>query len=146
MNDPTKELLRMIYVDAKSGCEVVTGLLPKISDDRLRRETAKQLEAYAGYAHRAEAIMEAKNITGIAFPLVSRLTVRGGVMMETVGTTAQTELARLLYDSTRDSAGRMRQAVREYGDRGCDGDVLALGRNMVGFEAEEANCFRTLLS
>lgn len=146
MNDPTKELLRMIYVDAKSGCEVVTGLLPKISDERLRMETAKQLEAYAGYAHRAEAIMESKNITGITFPLMSKLSVRGGVMMETAGSPTQEDLARLLCVSSQDSAKRIRRAVADLGAGGCDGDVLALGQNMAGFEAEEANCLGTFLS
>ena len=146
MNDPTRELLRMIYVDAKSGCEVVTGLLPKISDERLRMETTKQLEAYAGYARRAETIMEAKNITGITFPLMSKLSVRGGVMMETAGSPTQQELARLLHVSSQDSAKRIRQAVTDLGNSGCDGDVLALGRNMAGFEAEEANSLGAFLT
>ena len=146
MNDPTKELLRMIYVDAKSGCEVVTGLLPKISDERLRTETARQLEAYAGYAHRAESIMAEKNVTGITFPLMSKLSVRGGVMMETAGSPTQADLARLLCTSSQDSAKRMRKAVADFGVRGCDGDVLALAQSMSQFETEEAGCLGTFLT
>ncbi len=136
----------MIYTDAKSGCEVVTGLLPKISDERLRMETVKQLEAYTDYAHRAETMMQEKNITGITFSLMSKLSVRGGVMMETVGSPTQADLARLLCVSSQDSAKRIRQAVSDFGGGGCDGDVLALGQSMAGFEDEEANCLGAFLS
>ncbi len=138
MKDPTKELLSMIYIGAKSGCEAITGMLPKITDEKLRQETVVQLEAYAGYAKRAEVLMAEKEIHGITYPLMNKLTVRGGVMMETMGSPTQEELARILRVSSRDSANRMRSAVADLGGSGCDTDVLALGQNMMSFEIAEA--------
>ena len=145
MKDPTRELLSMIYIGAKSGCEAITGMLPKITNEKLRTETTAQLEAYAGYARRAEVLMAEKDIHDITFPLMNKLTVRGGVMMETMGTPTQEELARILRVSSRDSANRMRSAVSDLGGDGCDKDVLALGQNMMSFEiaeAERLGCIR----
>ncbi len=138
MKDPTKELLSMIYIGAKSGCEAITGMMPKITNEKLRVETVGQLEAYAGYAHRAEVMMAEKDIHGITFPLMNKLTVRGGVMMETMGSPTQEELARILRVSSRDSANRMRSAVADLGVSGCDKDVLALAQNMMSFEIAQA--------
>lgn len=138
MHDPTKELMKTIYIGAKSGCEAITGMLPKITDPQLRRDTVAQLEAYGGYVNRAEKLMREKNIEGITYPLTSKLSVRGGVMMETMGNVTQAELARILRVSSRDSANRMRSAIADMGDAGCDRDVLALGQSMMSFEIAEA--------
>ncbi len=138
MSDPTKELLRTIYIGAKSGCEAITGMLPKITNEQLRRDTVTQLEAYAGYAKRAEQIMSEKEISGITFPLTNKLSVRGGVMMETMGSVTQEELARILRVSSRDSANRMRSAIADLDSAGCDREVLALGQSMMSFEIAEA--------
>ena len=138
MSDPTKEMLRTIYIGAKSGCEAINGMLPKITSNQLRQDTVNQLEAYAGYANRAEQLMEEKGITGITFPLMNKLSVRGGVMMETMGSVTQDELARLLRVSSRESANRMRSAIADMSSAGCDREVLALGQDMMSFEIAEA--------
>ena len=90
--------------------------------------------------------MTSKNIKGITFSLMSKLAVRGGILMETAGAPTQMDLARLLYESAQDSAVRIRQAVTDFGVGGCDVDVLALGQNMAGFEAEEANSLGTFFA
>ncbi len=144
MEDASRELLRTIYVGAKSGTEVIIGLLPKVTDRVLKREAAVQLDAYAGYAGRAEMLMGEKQIKGITFPLNERLSVRGGVLLETAGVQTQEELLRILQESTRESAKSMRQAVAYFGNKGCDGDIVALGQRMVGFEAAKGESLRTL--
>lgn len=138
MHDPTKELLKMVYVGAKSGCEAITAMESKIKNEQLRRDTAAQLEAYSGYARRAESMMSEKNITDIGFPLMNKLTVRGGVMMETMGNPDDGELARLLRVSSKESANRMRSAIADLRESGCDKDVLALAQSMMSFEIAEA--------
>lgn len=137
MKNPTEELLHHIYISARSGCEAINGMLPKITDPALRTETTAQMDMYCALSTRAEQLLQDKDLGEVSFPLTSRLAVRSGVILETMGSPAQTELARILRQSSRESAGQMRSAVTECGGSGCDPDALALGQRMMAFEMAE---------
>ena len=138
MQNPTKEMLHEIYTGARCGCEAITGMIPKITDSALLAETTAQLETYAGFTARAEKMMQDKQLGTPSFSLANKLSVRGGVMLETMGSRSQNELARILRVSSRDSANRMRSAVSDLSRHGCDPDALALGQKMMAYEIAEA--------
>ena len=137
MKNPTEEMLQQVYVGARCGCEAINGMLPKITDKHLLAETAAQLEMYSALSSRAEQMLQEKSLGKPNFPLSNRLSVRGGVMMETMGNPSQEELSRILRVSSRDSANRMRSAVADLSGSGCDEDALALGQRMMAFEIAE---------
>ena len=139
MENPTKVLLNEIYIEARSGCETICGITSKIRDKKLLAETAAQLEMYAACANRAQLLLQEKDLGGARFSLRDRLSVRGGVLLETMHLSTQQELAELLQDSSRDSAGRMGRTMENLADRGCDPDALALGQRMMAFESAEAD-------
>jgi len=136
MKNPTEEMLQYIYIRAKCGCETINGLLPGITDPALLRETTVQMEAYSSLGCRAQQLMREKDLPSADFSLIDRLAVRGGLIMETMGTKEQPALARILSRCVQDGAGQMQRAVAECGTVGCDPDVLALGQRMLAFETE----------
>jgi len=144
MRNPTEDLLMEVYIGARSGCEAICGLLPKITAEELLRETAAQTEMYSALSRRAQELLRDKRLGEAEFPLMSRLTVRGGMILETMGTEAQEELAELLCRGATAGAGRMYRAITECGAEGCDADALALAGRMMAYENEEAARLRAM--
>lgn len=135
MNDATGKLLHYVYISARSGCEAIQGILPQITDPALLCETTADLSYYCALTARAQQLLRDRSLPAAPFPLSDRLAVRCGVIMETMGTKKQEELARVLRDGCREGADRMRRAVAA--NSACDREVLALAQRMAAFEATE---------
>ena len=144
MENPTKELLQGIYTEARSGCETICGIASKIQNRKLMAETAAQMEMYAEYTSRAQQMLQDKNLGNVHFSLRDRLSVRGGVLLESMYLVTQQQLADLLQAGSRDSVARMRRTMENLADRGCDSDALAWGQRMIAAEAVEADVLRGL--
>ena len=144
MENPTKEFLQHVYKEARCGCETVCGITGRLQDDRMRTETAAQLETYAACAAKAEQLLRRKDFGDVTFAFRDRLSARMGVMIETAHMHSPTEYAELLERSFRESASRMQENVRAMAERGCDGDALALGARMIAYEKEEADKMRQM--
>lgn len=143
MENPTGRMLREIYKEAKSGCETICCITSKIRDKRWITETARQMEMYADCTARAEQMLQDKELGEATFSMRDRLSVRGGVLLETMDATEQA-LTDLLQISFRDSAVRMRNTVARFAERECDADALALGQRLAAFEAAEAERLRQM--
>ncbi len=144
MENPTKEFLQYVYKEAQSGCETVCGITGRLQDERMRAETAAQLEMYAACAAKAEQLLRGKDLGDVRFTLRDRLSARMGVMIETANMQTPEEYAELLARSFRESAARMQENVRSMAGRGCDGDALALGGRMIAYEKSEADKMRRM--
>lgn len=139
MENPTREFLRHVYREAKSGCETVCCITYRIQDETLLTETASQLETYAACAAKAEQMLQEKSLGPGTFTLRDRLSARMGVMIETANMHESREYADLLERSFRESAARMRQNMQAIAERGCDDDALALGGRIAAYELAEAD-------
>ena len=144
MENPTKEFLQYVYKEARCGCETVCGITGRLQDERMRAETAAQLEMYAACAAKAEQLLRGKDLGDVRFTLRDRLSARMGVMIETANMQTPEEYAELLERSFRESAARMQENVRFMAGRGCDGDALALGGRMIAYEKLEAEKMRRM--
>ena len=133
MMNPSGELLREIYIGARSGCEVINSILPRVTDAALRQRTTAQMEMYCVLSRKAETLMGEKHIPTPTFPLASRLAVRSGVIMETMDVSTQEGLAQILQNAAHSGAQHIRGTVRALCGS-ADPDVLALAQRMVGFE------------
>ena len=140
MHNATEELLGEIYIGARSGCEAIGAILPRVTDAALLQNTTAQMEMYCVLSQKAEQMLSGKQFPCPSFPLASRLVVRGGVILETMDSSTQTELAQILRRAASDGAERMRAAVHALqGD--ADPDALALAQRMVGFEENLGGTF-----
>ena len=144
MENQTEKLLREIYREARGGCETVCSVTPKIHDRRLMAETARQMEMYSVCQARAEQMLQDKDLGGVTFSALDRLSLRGGVWLETMDMHDAGAIASFLQSNFRDSAARMRNAVDRFAYTGCDADALALGRRLSAAEAAEAEVLRRL--
>lgn len=140
MRNATQELLGEIYIGARSGCEAIRAILPRVSDAALLQSTTAQMEMYCVLSQKAEQMLQGKQFPCPSFPLASRLAVRSGVILETMDTSSQPEVAQVLRRAASDGAERMRAAV--YALQGeADPDALALAQRMVGFEENLGGTF-----
>ena len=140
MKNPTEELLGEIYIGARSGCEAIHGILPKVTDPSLLQKTTAQMEMYCALSHKAEQMLQDKQMPCPSFPLMSRLAVRGGVIMETMSVTGQEELEQILRSAAQNGASRMRGTVYALSSE-ADSDALALAQRMMGFEGNIGGTF-----
>lgn len=134
-------MLREIYISAQSGCEALETFLPKIKDRELLTCSARQLETYSQFASRAETMMREKAMGEPSYPLHKKMSVHGGVLMETMGNHTQDALLRMMRVAAREGANRMRSTLADLSQSGCAEDALALGQRMMAFEIEETEKF-----
>lgn len=144
MENQTEKLLREIYREARGGCETVCAVTPKIHDRCLMAETARQMEMYSDCQARAERMLQGKDLGNVTFSALDRLSLRGGVWLETMDMQDASAIADFLQSNFRDSAARMRNAVDRFARTDCDADALALGRRLSAAEAAEAEVLRRL--
>ena len=144
MENQTEKLLREIYKEAQGGCETVCGITPRIHNRRLLAETARQMEMYSDCTNRVEQMLQDKNLGSVTFSALDRISLRGGVWLETMDMNDAAAIADFLQNNFRDSAARMRNTVDRFAREDCDADALALGRRLSAAEAAEADALRRL--
>ena len=144
MENQTEKLLWEIYKEAQGGCETVCGITPRIHNRRLLAETARQMEMYSDCTNRVEQLLQDKNLGSVTFSALDRISLRGGVWLETMDMNDAAAIADFLQNNFRDSAARMRNTVDRFAREDCDADALALGRRLSAAEAAEADALRRL--
>ena len=138
MKNATEKMLQKICIGAESGCEAVNGILSRTESAEIRRQSAAQLETYCAIRRRAEEMLEQNSMTRPSFSWIDRMSVRGGILAESLTVSTEEDLARLKQRISADRAGQMRKTVQDLSTQGCDSEALALGMRMAAFDAREA--------
>lgn len=139
MNDKARcsvnaQMLDRIYKNVKMGSDSMINIMSRVKDRELRQELTDQLARYEEYSDQAERMIRELGTDAREEGLITRLSAKIELTMNTMTDTSTSHLAQTLIESTTASMTDMTRIVREYENAPCSEDALKLARKIAEFE------------
>ncbi len=125
-----------IYKGSKMGADAIINLLPHIKDDELRSAVTAQLDGYEKYAARAAAALCERGIEAKEENIVTRMSARMGVALNTMIDSTTSHIAEMLIEGSNMSITDMTKLLNDHTARGTGKQAVALAREVIAFEEE----------
>ena len=127
----TAELYQEIYKGCKMGGESLVNLLPKVTDDGLRRELTAQLERYEEFAAKARDGLFEMDKTAKEENVIAKLSAKMGVMVNTMIDATSSHIAQMVIEGCSMGITDLIKAVHAHGEKD---EAEKLARDVVAFE------------
>lgn len=134
-----------IYKSSKMGADAIISLLPHIKEDGLRSVVTMQLDGYEKYAARAAAALEARGLAAKQENLVTRLSSRAGIAINTLLDSTLSHIAELLIEGSNMTITEMTRLLNDHEARGKSKDAVRLANEVVRFEEHNLEMLRRYL-
>ncbi len=129
----TSALYEEIFKGCKMGADSVVDLLPKVKDEALKTELTTQLSRYEDFADRARSELLSRGVTPKEEGLVTRLSAKMGVMMNTMIDATSSHIAGMIMEGCTMGTTDLLKAVHAHGE---DSSASSLAREVISFEEE----------
>ena len=138
-----ESFLGALYKNAKMGADAIINLLPKVKNDALRSDMTAQLDGYEKYANRAEKALSARGVTAKEENLVTRMSARAGMAMQTMLDTTSSHMAELMIEGSNMGITDTVKLLNHYSTT--DSDAVRLAKEMVRFEEHNLEVMKKYL-
>ena len=132
----TKEFLDQLYKNIKMGSDSLIDLMPKVKDQAMREEMTAELEKYEEFAKEIREILFKSGDEPKEESLLSKMGVRMGVMMNTMVDDTVSHIADMMIQGATMGVTATTKLLREYENRQCCEDALALAKKTIRYEQE----------
>ena len=134
-----------IYKNAKMGADSIIHLLPHIRDDGLRSIVTMQLDGYEKYAARAAEALAERGCTAKEEGLVTRLSARMGVAINTMIDSTTSHIAEMMVEGSNMGITEMTKLLNDHEPRGSSKDAVRLAHEVVRFEEHNLEMLKRYL-
>lgn len=138
MNNRNTEFLTKIYQNARMGCESISYVSEKTSDDELKKSLLKQHEQYNGVAQDATELLNKHGEPAKDKGPVSKAMVWSGVQMNTMADKSSDHIAEMMIQGSMMGVIDLSRNLKRYSDT--ESSVQKLGEKLI--EVEENNIQR----
>ncbi|MBQ4097498.1 MAG: hypothetical protein IJC62_04995 [Clostridia bacterium] len=135
----TVELLSEMHRNVTMGSESLSSVVPKIKDKFLLSNVTAQLEKYADYTNKTEAMLEKRAVKPKQPSLMKKIMTRGGIMLNTAVDSTDSHIAEMIERGTKVGVTQLEHKLHELETRGADRDAVDLCRSIVDFERTETD-------
>ena len=132
----TAELLDNIYKNVKMGTDSITTVLPKVSDDFMKREMTAQLENYSGFAARAAALLQEYGVEAEEEAITKKLSAKFGIAVNTMIDGSPSHIAEMMIKGSEMGIENMEKQITAGKMLGCDQTAVTLAEDIIAFEKE----------
>ena len=129
-----KGFLGEIYKATKMGASSIIDLLPHVKSDALRSVMTMQLDGYEKYAARAERELEAHKAPAKEEGLVTRLSARAGIALQTMLDSSPSHMAEMLIEGVNMDITEMTRLLNSFDARNTESEAVRLALELVRFE------------
>ena len=134
-----------IYKNVKMGANAIIQLLPHIKDDSLRSIVTMQLDGYEKYAARAAAALGERGVPAKEENLLTRLSARMGVAINTMMDSTTGHIAEMLIEGSNMGITEMTKLLNEQEMLGGCKDAVRLAQEVVRFEEHNLEMLKRYL-
>ena len=134
-----------IYKNAKMGADSIIHLLPHIKDDGLRSVVTMQLDGYEKYAARAAEALTARGCTAKEENLMTRLSARMGVAINTMMDSTSSHIAEMMIEGSNMGITDMTKLLNDHETRSDSKDAVRLAHEVVRFEEHNLEMLKRYL-
>ena len=139
------QFLDEIYKNVKMGADAIIHLLPHIKEDTLRSIVTMQLDGYEKYAARAAAALGERGVTAKEENIVTRLSARVGVAINTMIDSTTSHIAEMLIEGSNMGITEMTKLLNEHEPTGGCKDAIRLAQEVVRFEEHNLEMLKRYL-
>ena len=132
----TKEFLDELYKNVKMGAESIIDLMSKVRDTGMREEMTSELEKYEEFAKEIRQILFKNGDEPKEESFLSKMGVKMGVMMNTMMDDTTSHIADMMIQGATMGVTTTTKLLREYENRPCSEDALALAKKIIKYEQE----------
>lgn len=143
-NFATKSLLDAVYKNVKMGSESIIDLIPKVSDQNMRDELTKQLEAYDSFAKEIKNALLSIGEEAKEEGFFTKLSTKMGVTMNTMVDATSSHIAEMMIQGATMGVTDATKALREY-ENACSEDAMALAKQVIKFEEDSIEKLKDFL-
>lgn len=133
---PDTELYSQLYKNLRMGADSILGLLPKVKNDGLRSDMTVQLSGYDRFSARAEQILRDAGIEPKEENIVTKLSAKVGMAMNTMADTTSGHIAQMMIEGSTMGMTDAKKQTSEYERRHASPEALRFSREVASFEEE----------
>lgn len=111
---PDTELYSQLYKNLRMGADSILGLLPKVKNDGLRSDMTVQLSGYDRFSARAEQILRDAGIEPKEENIVTKLSAKVGMAMNTMADTTSGHIAEMMIEGSTMGMTDAKKQTSEY--------------------------------
>ncbi len=139
-----QSFLSEIYKNTKMGADSIINLLPHVKNDALRSTMTMQLDGYEKYAARAARELEAHKAPAKEENLMTRLSARAGIAMQTMMDSTTSHIAQMMIEGSNMGITDMTKLLNNFETKG-DSEAMRLATEVVRFEEHNLELLKRYL-
>ncbi len=130
----TGEVLQAIYKNVKMAEESIITLMPKVNDPDLKRDMTVQLSTFEAFASRAAKLLSQEGEKPEEEGVLTRMSAKWGVMMNTMRDSTSTHLAEMLIEGSTMGVNDMMEQLRAIKHSDVSEEARNLARDVCAYE------------
>lgn len=132
--DADVRLYGHLYKSLRMGAESILSLLPKVKDEKLRSAMTVQLAGYDKFSEHAGSVLDKANIRPKEENLVTRLSAKMGMVMNTMADSTSSHIAEMMIEGSTMGMTDAQKQVSEYEKQNASAGALRFAKEIVSFE------------
>ncbi len=144
-NAVTKSFLDSLYKNVKMGADSIIDLMPKVTDEAMRVELTRELEAYEKYAKEVRDILFDIGETPKEESFMAKTMTKMGISLNTMMDATASHIADIMIQGATMGITDTTKLVREYENTACSERALSLARETIKFEEDSIEQLKKFL-
>ena len=137
------DLLNTVYQNAKTGIDSIDYIIPKVTNNNLKKDLAAQMSGYLKFINRASAKFDDMESSPNDFALLGRLPSLAYMKLKMYVDGSESHIAEMMIENS--TAGLI-EAQRMFNRcKNLDGEVSQIGCETIYFEQKNINKLRNYL-
>lgn len=130
----TAELLQAVYKNVKMASDGIINLMPRVQDEKLKRDMTVQLSTYEAFASRAVKLLGREGVKPEEEKLIARVSAKWSAMMNTMMDATTTHLAEMMIEGATMGVNDMMEQIRKAKDSEVSHEAQNLARDVCEYE------------
>ncbi len=144
-NAVTKSFLDSLYKNVKMGADSIIDLMPKVTDEAMRVELTRELEAYEKYAKEIRDILFDIGETPKEESFMTKAMTKMGISLNTMMDATASHIADIMIQGATMGITDTTKLVREHENTACSERALSLARETIKFEEDSIEKLKKFL-
>ena len=141
----TKKFLDSLYKNVKMGADSIIDLMPKVNDDKMRKEMTAELEHYEKYAKEIRNLLFEDGQEPKEESFMTKMMSKMGIAINTMVDATSSHIAEMMIQGATMGVTETTKLIREYENTSCAEEALKIARDSVKYEEESIERLKRFL-
>lgn len=139
------ELLKGMYKNVRMGANSITDLLPKVTDEKMRRELICELKEYEEFSSKLSGMLARMGEEVSDTSAFAKLGAKVSVTVNTMIDSTPSHVAEMMIQGGTMGVTDATKLLREHENSSCSEEALAITRKIIKFEESSVEKLKSFL-